>query len=75
MPRRCQRTGGRDAVGQQAKRARHVWFTEEEKAFLDELARTEHVTPSKALREGAQLYFEDAATKLGADEGLEARPW
>ena len=36
-----------------------VWFTEEEKAFLDELAKTEHVTLSKALREGAQLYFED----------------
>ncbi len=32
-----------------------VWFTEEEKAFLDELAKTEHVTLSKALREGAQL--------------------
>ena len=42
-----------------------VWFTEEEKAFLDELAKTEDVTLSKALREGAQLYFEDAAEKLG----------
>ena len=40
-----------------------VWFTEEEKAFLDELAKSEHVTLSKALREGAQLYFEDAAKK------------
>jgi hypothetical protein len=50
-----------------------VWFTEEEKAFLDELAKTEKVTLSKALREGAQLYFEDAARKLGADEWLEAR--
>ena len=38
-----------------------VWFTEEEKAFLGELAKTEDVTLSKALREGAQLYFEDAA--------------
>ena len=28
---------------------------------------------SKALREGAQLYFEDAAKKLGASEWLEAR--
>ena len=37
-----------------------VWFTEEEKAFLDELARSENVTLSKALREGAQLYFKDA---------------
>jgi hypothetical protein len=50
-----------------------VWFTQEEKDFLDELARTEKVTLSKALREGAQLYFEDAAKKLGADEWLEAR--
>jgi hypothetical protein len=50
-----------------------VWFTEEEKAFLDELAKTEDVTLSKALREGAQLYFEDAARKLGADQWLEAR--
>jgi hypothetical protein len=50
-----------------------VWFTEEEKAFLDELAKTEKVTLSKALREGAQLYFGDAAKKLGAEEWLEAR--
>jgi hypothetical protein len=50
-----------------------VWFTEEEKAFLDELARTEKVTISRALRGGAQLYFEDAARKLGAGEWLEAR--
>lgn len=50
-----------------------VWFTEEEKAFLDELAKTEKVTLSKALREGAQLYFEDAADKLGATKWLEAR--
>jgi len=50
-----------------------VWFTEEEKVFLDELAKTERVTLSKALREGAQLYFEDAAKKLGAEEWLEAR--
>jgi hypothetical protein len=50
-----------------------VWFTEEEKAFLDELAKTEKVTLSKALREGAQLYFEDAANKIGAGEWLEAR--
>lgn len=50
-----------------------VWFTEEEKAFLDELAKTENVTLSKALREGAQLYFEDAAKKIGGGEWLEAR--
>jgi hypothetical protein len=50
-----------------------VWFTQEEKDFLDELAQTEKVTLSKALREGAQLYFEDAAKKLGAEEWLEAR--
>jgi hypothetical protein len=47
--------------------------SEEEKAFLDELAKTEHVTLSKALREGAQLYFDDAAKKLGAADWLEAR--
>ena len=29
-----------------------VWFTQEQKAFLDELAKTEDVTLSKALREG-----------------------
>jgi hypothetical protein len=50
-----------------------VWFTEDEKAFLDELARSEDVTLSKALRGGAQLYFEDAAGKLGAGDWLEAR--
>lgn len=37
-----------------------VWFTEEEKAFLDELAKNENITVSRALREGAQLYFKDA---------------
>lgn len=37
-----------------------VWFTEEEKAFLDELAKRENVTLSTALRGGAQLYFKDA---------------
>jgi hypothetical protein len=36
-----------------------VWFTEEEKAFLDELAKREKVTLSRALREGARLYFQD----------------
>ena len=33
-----------------------VWFTEEEKAILDELAKTENVTLSKALRGGAELF-------------------
>ena len=37
-----------------------VWFTEEEKATLDELAKREKVTLSRALRGGAQLFFEDA---------------
>lgn len=37
-----------------------VWFTEEEKAILDDLAAKERVTISKALREGAMLYFKDA---------------
>jgi hypothetical protein len=50
-----------------------VWFTEEEKEILDELAKTEDVTLSKALRGGAQLYFEDAARKIGAGDWLEAR--
>lgn len=50
-----------------------VWFTEEEKAFLDELAKTEDVTLSKALREGAKLYFEETAEKIGTSEWLQAR--
>lgn len=50
-----------------------VWFTEEEKAFLDELAKSEDVTLSRALRGGAQLYFEDAARKLGLAEWIEER--
>ncbi len=50
-----------------------VWFTEEEKAILDELAKRENVTLSKALRGGAELFFEDAAEKLGLSEWLEAR--
>ena len=37
-----------------------VWFTEEEKATLDALAAREKVTLSRALREGAKLFFEDA---------------
>jgi hypothetical protein len=44
-----------------------VWFTEEEKAFLDELAKKENVTLSKALREGAQMFFEDRL--------MEAKDW
>jgi hypothetical protein len=48
-----------------------VWFTPEEKAFLDELAKRENVTLSKALREGAQLYFQDAVKE--AREWVEAR--
>ena len=37
-----------------------VWLTEEEKAFLDELAQREDVTISKAIREGLQMYFDEA---------------
>ena len=53
-----------------------VWFTPEEKAFLDELARRENVTLSKALREGAQLYFEDAKgwIELRRGEAGDAEP-
>ena len=47
--------------------------TLEEKAILDELAKTEDVTLSKALRGGEELFFEDAAKKLGMSEWLEAR--
>jgi hypothetical protein len=51
-----------------------VWFTEEEKAFLDELAKQENVTISKALREGLKLYFEDAKDwieeRQGEDTGV-----
>jgi hypothetical protein len=66
-------TGGRMPYVSKPMKLVTVWFTEEEKAFLDELAKTEDVTLSKALREGAQLYFEDAAKKIGVDEWLEAR--
>jgi hypothetical protein len=48
-----------------------VWFTEEEKAILDELAKREKVTLSRALREGAQLYFEDAKDWVEARRGDE----
>jgi hypothetical protein len=51
-----------------------VWFTEEEKAFLDELAKKENVTISKALREGLKLYFQDAKDwieeRQGEDPGV-----
>lgn len=51
-----------------------VWFTEEEKATLDELAKREKVTLSRALREGAQLYFEDAKDwRAGTANGSRAR--
>jgi predicted transcriptional regulator len=54
-----------------------VWFTEEEKARLDELARERKITVSKALREGAVLYFKDAQdwieARRGEDHGVEAR--
>lgn len=46
-----------------------VWLTEEEKAFLDELAERENVTISKALREGLQLYFEDAKDWIEERQG------
>jgi hypothetical protein len=44
-----------------------VWFTEEEKALLDQLAKDERVTVSRALREGARLYFEDAVKRVQPD--------
>jgi hypothetical protein len=50
-----------------------VWFTEEEKAFLDELAKREKVTLSRALREGAQLYFQDARDWIEERRGDEPR--
>ena len=46
-----------------------VWLTEEETAFLDELAKKENVTLSKALREGAQLYFNDAHDWIATRRG------
>jgi hypothetical protein len=46
-----------------------VWFTEEEKAVLDELAKKENVTISKALREGLKLYFEDAKDWIEERQG------
>jgi hypothetical protein len=48
-----------------------VWFTEEEKAVLDELAEKENVTISKALREGLKLYFEDAKDWIEERQGGE----
>ena len=48
-----------------------VWFTEEEKAFLDELAKKENVTISKALREGVQMYFADAKEWIEERKGEE----
>jgi hypothetical protein len=53
-----------------------VWFTEEEKAILDELAKRENVTLSRVLREGAQLYFEDAKDWIEERRGeaSEAKP-
>src|SRR3954454_2966341 len=60
ITRPCQRMGGRMPYVSKPMKLVTVWFTEEEKAFLDELAKAENVTLSKALREGAQLYFQDA---------------
>jgi CMP-N-acetylneuraminic acid synthetase len=51
-----------------------VWFTEEEKAFLDELAKQENVTLSKALREGAQLYFNDSKQWIEERRGETGTP-
>jgi hypothetical protein len=49
-----------------------VWFTEEEKKTLDELAKREKITLSRALREGAQLYFQDAKEWIEERRGDEA---
>ena len=46
-----------------------VWFTEEEKAILDELAKEEDVTLSKAVREGLKLYFDDAKDWIEERQG------
>jgi len=46
-----------------------VWFTEEEKAFLDELAKQEDVTLSKAIREGLQMYFAEAKDWIEERQG------
>ncbi len=51
-----------------------VWFTEEEKAILDELAKSQNVTLSRALREGVQLYFEDAKEWIEARRGETGGP-
>lgn len=48
-----------------------VWFTEEEKEILDELAKRENVTLSRALRGGAQLYFQDAKNWIDERRGDE----
>jgi hypothetical protein len=51
-----------------------AWFTEEEKAILDELAKSENVTLSRALREGAQLYFVDARDWIEKRRGDAGEP-
>ena len=51
-----------------------VWFTEEEKETLDELAKSENVTLSRALREGAQLYFKDAKDWIEERRGQSGEP-
>ena len=55
-----------------------VWLTEDEKRTLDELAKSENVTLSRAIRGGLQLYFEDAKgwieTRRGEEEGGAVRP-
>ena len=55
-----------------------VWLTEEEKRTLDELAKNENVTLSRAVREGLQLYFEDAKgwieTRRGEEDSGAVKP-
>jgi hypothetical protein len=46
-----------------------VWLTAEEKAFLDELAKKENVTISKAVREGLQMYFAEAKDWIEERQG------
>lgn len=48
-----------------------IRFSPEEKARLEELARTQHVTFSHAVREGVKLYLAEAREKLSMGDSLD----
>jgi hypothetical protein len=66
MPYKKQKTGASKPM-----KLVTVWLTEDEKTFLDELAKQENVTLSKAIRGGLELYFKDAKGWIEARRGEE----